>query len=78
MPTIEQRVSDACDFLHRFLSGERGFTTTDVLAGIARLRRLEAEIPNEATRVACRSIVREVCQKLERFDDNWKWSQAPS
>lgn len=67
MHTIEQQqINDAYDFLHRFLSGERGFTTGDVLAGITRLRQLESHMPNEARLTACRSIVEQVCEKLKQ------------
>ncbi len=76
MRTIEQQMDDVCAFLHRFLSGERGFTTSDVLAGISRLRELEPEIPHGASRADCRSLVRQVCEQLDLLDDNWEWSRA--
>ena len=76
MRTIEQQMNDVCAFLHRFLSGERGFTTSDVLAGISRLRELEPELPPAASREICRSLVRQVCVKLDLFDDSWEWSRA--
>lgn len=77
MQTTKQQINDAYDFLHRFLSGERGFTTGDVLAGVTRLRTLEPQVPDESIRVACRSIVQQVCVKLDRYGENWKWSQGP-
>jgi hypothetical protein len=65
MPTIDQQINDVCAFLHRFLSGERGFTTSDVRAGIARLRELEPQISHEASRTACGALVRDVGVKLD-------------
>jgi len=29
MPTVEQQINETCAFLHRFLSSERGFTTSE-------------------------------------------------
>lgn len=74
MKLVEQEVADSCVFLSRFLAGERGFTTGDVLAGISRLRELHAHNPGDIDWKPAMQIVRQCCEKLGRKDDNYKWA----
>lgn len=76
MVSIEQQVQESCDFLRRYLAGERGFSSGDVLAGIARLRELHGRSNSAASRGLAMELVRKSCEKLGRKDDNYRWACA--
>jgi hypothetical protein len=73
MHSVEQAVEDTCAFLSRFLAGERGFTTEDVLAGISRLRELHHQNADAVNWKPAMRTVRRCCQKLDRKVD-YKWA----
>jgi len=72
--TIKSQIDDGCAFLARFVSGERGFTDDDVLAGIGRLRVLHSQCENETDRALVKQWVRRCCEKLGRKDENFRWA----
>jgi hypothetical protein len=74
MIAIEQEIEESCHFLRRFLAGERGFSTGDVLAGIARLRDLHGRSTSSLDRDLARVCVRRACEKLGRKDKNYQWA----
>jgi len=74
MTTIKTQIEDSCAFLARYISGERGFTDDDVLAGIGRLRVLHGQCEIETDRALVKQWVRRSCEKLGRKDENFRWA----
>lgn len=74
MKSAEQAVAEGCAFLARYLSGERGFLTADVLAGIGRLRELHRQNPDKVDWKPARQMVRRCCEKLGRKDKDYDWA----
>jgi hypothetical protein len=74
MISIQQEIQESCDFLRRYLAGERGFSTGDVLAGIVRLRALHGRSTSAIDRGLAVQLVRESCEKLGRNDDHYQWA----
>jgi hypothetical protein len=74
MISIQQEIQESCDFLRRYLVGERGFSTGDVLAGIVRLRALHGQSASGIDRRVAAQLVRQSCEKLGRNDDHYKWA----
>lgn len=72
----EQDFEDSCTFLSRFLAGERGFTSADVLAGISRLRQLQGRGAGDVDWKSAMQLVRRCCEKLGKKDDNYKWASG--
>jgi hypothetical protein len=73
---IEQEILESCDFLRRYLAGERGFSSGDVLAGIVRLRALHGRSTSANDRGLAVQLVRQSCEKLGRNDENYRWACA--
>lgn len=76
MSTTEQDIEASCDFLSRFLTGERGFIREDVLAGIGRLRELHGRSSSAAHRDRAARCVQRACEKLGLKDHNYAWACA--
>ena len=76
MPFVERDVAEACAFLHRFMAGERGFTSKDAVAGVHRLGDLQEHLRDPERRRESREIAHLVCQKLDLRGPRFDWAQS--
>jgi hypothetical protein len=76
MKTSEKDWDEACAFLQRFLGGDRGFTSEDALAGVARLKDMQGQLRDSDMRRQSRLLARSVREKLKLNGARFEWATA--
>lgn len=76
MAFVEREVAEVWAFLQRFLAGERGFTSSDAVAGVVRLGELQQQLRDPERRRESRDIARRVCEKLRMNGPLFDWMNA--